>query len=503
MPGYKSSKDLTKEQLEKALDSNLHWNFKPHAGQVEILEAVLNIPYGRGMRRAFVRCGRKFGKSTLATYICYKLALYFPKAHLYLLAPMYKQAKEIYWASGLVPEFLHIDGQQSPFVTGVDNQETRISLYNGSFIKVDGSDNYASQRGWNPFGVVGDEFAEFDPRWLATMTPNLASKNALLLLIGTPPEFPTLADGSEHQYVKLDRRFQREHREGKAFWIHRPSTTNTALFAKPEMVQWLKDEKERLEDDGLGFIYQREYEAKIVQGGQYAIFPQYDPQRHMTAHASLVALIAQDPERYEYYCGADPGTRSIFAVLFIVYDKYTSTPYFLDEMYQKGSYNCTVDVVMPLLLSKVNEIYPHPEKWNFFSDSAAAWFIEEANSRYDIGFSPTIKRVGDKEDGIGLIRDILRTKERFISERCFALGTEIINYATDDKGRIPKTSDHCLDIFRYFLKQAGVVLIDEKEPESPLFTAPSRPGRSYTTSDPDSEFGISELLLTPYAEYIF
>lgn len=448
--------EVTKEDLEYAMWKNLRLCFKPHKGQLPILEAAFLPPFGKGIKRVFIRCGRKFGKSTISTYLSYQRALFFPGSECYLLAPQYKQAKEIYWTSeqsGLVPSFLNLEGQRSPFVTKIDNQDTRVELYNGSFIKVDGSDNFESQRGWNPDQVVGDEFANFYPEWYNVMVPNLASKNGTLVLIGTPPEYPVLQDGTDHQYVQIDREWREKATRGKAFWIHAPSTSNTTIFTKPEMKEWLQEERDSLYGKNLGFIYEREYNAEIVFGGAQAVFPAFAPATHIKPHSDLLADLRG--KKLEYWVGADPAIASCFAVGFLALDRATGTPYWLDELYVTDKALATTDAMAPLIKEKMLELNPDLTDWNLVCDSAASWFIEEAG-RHGLYFMPSHKQTGDKQEGISLLREIFRLRTGIMSDRCQNTKAEFLNYRTTDKGQYIKLHDHEIDLARYILKISGL-----------------------------------------------
>jgi len=404
---------------------------------------------------------------------------------------MYKQAKEIYWASGLLPNFLDIAGEKSPFISKIDQQDTRIEYFNGSFIKVDGSDNYDSARGWKPDFVAGDEFGNFDPRWFEVMVPNLMARNATLFLIGTPPRNPTLPNGQKHQYVQLDDEFQRRQAEGRdVFWYYAPSSVNTKLYGTPEGKRWLEEEEQRLTENNERYVWEREYLAQIVEGGKHAIFPTLDREKHCAPYDQLYEMILKDPNRYSYYCIADPGTKSTFAVLFIAYDSYSATPYLLDTIYETDPFYCSVDSIMPKINSICFKLNPNFDSWTFLADSAAAWWIQETLDRYGVCFIPTNKRLGDKDEGISVIRDILALRSHFIAvPNCNPLVTELVNYATDTKGNYIKENDHLIDDWRYFLSFTRFALNEKAHPSEfkKEFTGNPRPERGYSRSTEEKD----------------
>ena len=201
---------------------SLHKDWRPHRGQLPIINAVFsdNVPY------TFIRCGRKFGKTEVCIYLCWRWALSRPGQGVYYLGPEYKQVKEIVWANQRMQSFA-----SQGWIRDISKDQTRISFINNSFIKVDGSNNYESYRGIDPHFVVLDEFAQHDPRFIEAMWPNLRSNNAPLVMIGTPPAEPYDVQGNPHQYVQYQEEVENWHKEGKGrgFYVHADSFTNDTL----------------------------------------------------------------------------------------------------------------------------------------------------------------------------------------------------------------------------------------------------------------------------------
>lgn len=468
---------LTKEQLVRAIDRNLHVNFRPHSGQVEVLRA-----FDGGYKRFFVRCGRKWGKSTFACYVGHKRGLFLPYQRIYLLAPLYKQAREIYWESGLLPRFLEIENQASPFVSHVDNQETRITFFNGSFIKVDGSDNFNSQRGWNPDLVVADEYAEFDPRWLDVMIPNLAARNGIIFFIGTPPEELVSSDGKAHPYVQMDEEFQESMKVGrKVFWVHRPSWANDRVFGTPEGREWLEEEKARLVRRGEEDVYRREYGAELVKVGARFAFPMFEaePLRHVFPHEELWAEVFSSIEDYEFWVIADPGTRKCFAVGFFAVDREACEIIQLDEIYATDQSENSVGVIYPRIEEAIQEFNPLRSAWSFVYDEAAAWFQNEVASHYsDDPWIPTDKSKMRQESNeakpyLSAIKDGLVEERIKISDRCVRTIAEFRTYKKNAKGIFTKENDHQIDIHRYLQAHLGLSKLKAKR---------SKPGRVFSLS---------------------
>jgi hypothetical protein len=165
-------------QLAKIIgDLNARWT--PHPTQ----QLVLNALFRDLAPVVFNESGRKWGKTDLICYFLWRRALTIPGGH-YYFAPEQKQAKEILWASNRLQTF-----GPAGYIDGKPNEtEMRIWLTNGSFIKVDGSDNFNAYRGIEPHSAVYDEFRDFRPEFHKVMGPNLAPHEAQLLICTTPPE---------------------------------------------------------------------------------------------------------------------------------------------------------------------------------------------------------------------------------------------------------------------------------------------------------------------------
>lgn len=270
-------------RLLRYINLSLHYNFKPHPKQVQIVQACIPAPHGYGIKRVMVPCGRKFGKSSIANYLAHRFATYFKNKRVYLLAPQQKQAREIYWASGEVPNFLKAEGEDNLLELRVREDDMRKEFINGSFLKVDGSDNFDAQRGWNPDVIIADEIKDFDKRWFDVMLPNLVARDAWFIMLGTPPLEPVLPDGSKHFFVEFADEYRELMKEGKAFFTTGSAHDNPSV--KPEV---LAAEIAKLEAKGEHITVRREYYGEIVFGGADSIFPMFSEESHMVEHESLM-----------------------------------------------------------------------------------------------------------------------------------------------------------------------------------------------------------------------
>lgn len=440
------------EKIYLAIQESLYRSFAPYPAQVDLGRAIFEDK----CRLIFVQCGRGWGKSLSAAWLAAKYALENPDSVVYILAPLYKQVKEIYWYPRLMQQFIDDD-----FISRVDKQETYFELRNGSRIKLDGSDNKDSQRGVKPNFVVADEYADFDSGWIDVMLPNVGKVRGQVVFIGTPPEFPKLHDGTDHHYVGLAKQIKRLQKEDKKKGFHIWAPTETNPYYPKDV---LEEEEKRLRGQGEDFVWEREYMAKIVSGAKRVIFPQFHEETHVaSSHEELMSVISANPSRYEYVVTADPGTKACFAVNFIAVDRYTSTPYFIDEIHEEDPALTTGGVMCPRIREKMHEYWPEEDEWFLVADCAAASFIADAAEHHDLIFVPSRKQPGDKQEWLGVLGDVFNNRVGVFSPRCEMTVNEIMNYVRDDRGMPLKKHDHHIDAIRYGLKAVDFTFNEKEE----------------------------------------
>lgn len=414
----------------------LHTRFKPHEGQIDVGSALFNDD----IRSIFVQCGRKWGKTELGMYFLWRWAMTFPGLGCFYVAPELKQGKKIVWED---PRMLNF-GPRS-WVTDINQSETRIRLINGSYLKLDGSDNYEAHRGTRPGIIIYEEYKDHDPRFRNVMRPNLAVFNAPEIFLGTPPdrecEFTATAD--EHKNAK-----------GKLFY-QAPTWQNPGVDK-----QWLWDEKRRLYLRGEGDTWEREYAAKFVPGGSQKIFPMFG-RSFVKPHDEMMSLIKKKMKKLMWCWWADPASTSCFAVLFVAIDPFTKTIYVLDEIYEQDQSLMTVKKIGQRALEKREELWDR--KWRQGYDEQASWFAKEFYDHFEESLEPSHKHLHDKTEGLTLMKDIMLQARLLVSDRCPKFFWEIDNYFKDKNGNIPKKNDHLIDTFRYILGAHNYQLEETKE----------------------------------------
>lgn len=470
--------DLTPDQIERLAyeadiiaDLSLVW--VPHPAQDEAKVAL----FYKGVFVLFLENGRKYGKTEILAYCLFRYAMSVPNSACYYIAPLQKQAREIIWANNrlqdfLVPEVLISTGRtaaghtreeamqigrelKEKYIKTIRDQEMRIIFNNGSFIKLDGSDNYEAYRGVTPSIIIYDEFKDFHPKFHIGMGPNLAAKSAPLMIVGTPPDgtesnaenFVALADD-----CKVDER---------GFY------QNLSSYANPYISRdFLAREKARLYRMGKEDEWLREYMAKRVRSGSKIIFKNFVPPNkdlgettsdHVMDHDALVKEVFGRYKDWEFYASFDPASTSCFAFLFAAVNKYDSRVRVIDEFYERDKGEMSAKKVMRKCLEIMRGYHVLLEDIDMVYDNAAAWFYNEITQDdefEDIALTPCEKDVKTKNDKISLIRTAFDFKLMKFSNKCTNLITEVTEYRTDDKNKVIKENDHGIDDLRYILNAA-------------------------------------------------
>jgi hypothetical protein len=403
----------------------LHAKWKPHPGQVKVFSPL----FKNETKELFIQAGRNFGKTEGISYVLWRFAYSNPRSENYYFAPYMKQAREILWASGRMQNF----GPEE-WITSINNTEMRISFTNGSFIKLDGSDNVDAYRGVKPKGItVFDEFKDFRPEFYTAYDPNRAAHDSPLIIIGTPPD-------RDCQFTEVAEEFKRNPNKR---WFKAPSSDNPHISK-----EWLENKQIEHELKGEEDVWQREYLAEIVKGGANKVFPMMDKIKRFSKQ-ELLSKTYRDRKKLKYYVIADPAAASVFAVLFLCINPYSKEIVILDELYETDQYKMTVEQIGKRILQIRNDIYDGD--WTMVYDEAETWFANEFRNRFSEYWIPSTKSLNDKEHGLSLIKDIILKNRLFIAIECVKLYWELDNYYKDKNGKIPKTNDHLIDCFRYAL----------------------------------------------------
>jgi len=454
--------ELSKEdKLYLQIIDDLHKFWQPHSGQLKVGKSLIN---GKASV-LFVQCGRKWGKTDFAVYLLWRHALLHPGSTCYYITPELSHGREIIWHNSRLQQFARerdsmgriTPGGKEPlrkYIKHISNVDSRVTFKNGSTMKIVGSENWAAANGLTPDFVVYDEFKVFHPQFHNEMNPNRIVRKAPLVIIGTPPK---PGDRNADQY--MDFADECINRDDCSHIL--ASSYDNPFTPKEEIDREIEKLKARGEED----VVQREYFGKVVVGGANAIFPMFSDD-NLSKHSLLIQEIKYDLKKLDWFCVADPGSTTCFAVLFGCINPYTKKLYILDEIYEQRQENTTIRRIFPRIRAKMEEFYPNSsieDDWIKTYDEAAAWFATELLNQYNVYFMPTAKHLNKKDHGLSLIKDQMIHNLVAISDRCVKLAWEIKRYAKNDRGDIPKKDDHLIDCYRYLNASANYNMLEVLE----------------------------------------
>lgn len=463
------------------LFQELNKRWTPHAGQIAAGEHI----FRRGARRLFIENGRKWGKTEFACDVVWRLGNMIQNGQGYYFGAYQKAVREFLWA----PERIQKHGP-AEYVRDIHKTEMRLTFTSGTFVKLDGADEFRGSKGFNPDFVILDEFADYPEDFWFAMSPNFMSKDTIVVIISSPPWELESEPGQPVLFCRIadlwKKRMNEAIKAGKRprqVYINAPSRENPHLPAG-----YLEEEREDLIAMGLEDVWQREYEAKRVLGGGKRVIPTFDRNIHMHPHDEVMARIEKDRQQLLWFNVSDPGNSTVFATLFMAVNPYTKEVYFLDEDYEKSEENTTEHILWPRFKEKEDELYPSEEEERFTRvyDEEAKWWAVGVNNDFGVAYIPTEKATNSREFGLSLLRSIFRYKKAFVSDRCHWFIWELENWRKDKRGQIPKINDHLIDCARYGLHAADYFLTRE-EMDKPLPVHPREQRRQIAASDPHQE----------------
>lgn len=430
------------------LHQHLHaHNRFPHEGQFPFIKAHFS-----GTKKIIqAQCGRSAGKTESDLYIAWREAATKPGSEIYIILPEIDQAKRVYWTSNRLQGY----GPRQLLLGEPQKSDLLIRFQNGSYIALGGAKNYESLRGIKPNLVFGDEFQghckEF---YTEVMEPNLAGKNCKFIITGTPPK-------EDCFYVEFWHEHQEAIRAGDTsrFYIELPTWVNPT-----QDYDWLMKKKAELIRNGDEKVWLREYEGKLIFGGQDAVFPRWDEKKHVHSHDVILKSLEYDKNKLRWATAFDPGTDSCFAVLFCCYNPYTAQFFILDEIYETERKQTE-----PLSMwDRAREIQKrlYDGNWINIYDNREAWFAQLIQKNRNFNLIPCDKHSRKIDVDVGIMKEMMAGENcLFVSDKCKNFAYEVVNFITDDKGKYSKKRDHLLDDWRYILRYLNYRFIEKvKEP---------------------------------------
>lgn len=399
--------------------------------------------------------GRNSGKTEVIIYIATVAALLNENWWIMIVCPQYKQGKKIYWHKKRLQKYA-----PQEYVQMTHEADMKVEFKNGSIITVEGCENYENLRGAKPNLVIYDEFQLHSEEFhVEVMQPNLVERTSSLLVFGTPPKQRSA------YYVT----FREEHLS-----LIKKGDTERSYYEFSSYVnpannkEELDKRKVQLYASGNEIIWLREYEGKLVFGGEDAVFSPWN-EKLIKPHAVLMSALENDKQKLKWYTVCDPGTTTCFAILFIAYNPHTQQIFVLDEIYEKDRNRIDARQIWNRLKKKQEELYPnYPHKtWTCIYDEAAAWFQREIQANFKESIIPSNKYsnyAGGEETDISRIKMAMAQENSFnVSNRCYWLIWEIESYMTDEEGRFPDENDHLVDCLKYFMQRSNWKLVEKPE----------------------------------------
>jgi len=430
-----------------------NYHKKPlHEGQI----AVARDYFVRGIRIIMSQWGRNAGKTQGALYLANVAAALNDNFIIYIITPERKQGKEIYWASRRLQDY-----PPPELIESAKESEQRLIYKNGSFVCIEGCENYSAHRGLKPNLVIYDEFQDHSKEFhLEVMAPNLLGKNAALAIFGTPPKARSTF------YVEFRDQLLKQIKSGDVTRsYHQFKTEVNPAIDRDELAKIRRE----LFESGNEVIWYREYEGALAFGGEDIVFPKWSPAKHQRTHLVTMSFLETDKHKLKWFTICDPGTSTCFAVLFIAYNEFTRQVFILDEIYEKDRKRSDSKSMWERILAKEKELFPSaPEKtWKRIYDEAASWFANEIRANYKVGLIPTQKQLNkDEEADISNIKMLMASPGSLhVSERCYWLRWEFESYITDQNGNYVDKNNHLIDCVRYFMRHINWRMLEKVDPE--------------------------------------
>jgi PBSX family phage terminase large subunit len=363
-------------------------------------------------------CGRKFGKTTLASEELGDCAFSRDGRRVIYIAPTLEDARRLLW-DRLKRRFNNpvTKSNDTRLELTIPTQDGgRSTIFLGSWEKVD---NYRGDEfDLEIFDEVQD-YRNFWSGWLEAMRPTLTPRQGSALFMGTPKGF-------NHFYDLFNK--DAKDKDFKSF--HFTSYDNPHI--PPAEIESARSQAN----------FEQEYLAKFTKA-EGLVYKEFSRDRH---------LYDELPQyEFEYVGAVDFGYTNPAAVLHVY---YRAEGFWIDDEWYKRQ-RTDRQIAEYVAANKFKEVFPDPEN---------AGGIEELRTA-GCNVREVIKGKNSVVRGIQKIRELLLQGKLHINRRCLNLIHEFESYAYDDANEDKnqdenplKKNDHALDALRY------AVLM--KEPET-------------------------------------
>lgn len=219
--------------------------------QIPIMKAFDN-----GMKRFCIVQTRRSGKTWLLWRLMIREAVKKKANYLYVFDSE-KQLKESIWEAIDNEGVNFINYVPKELIASIEQGDFRITLKNGSTIRLMLGSNPDSIRGGNPYGIVLDEYATLDPTTIQVLTPILSANKGWMFVTGTPRgdnHFKKLYDSAS---------------KNKRWYTHVVTAAQTGTFTKEELDVFRQDS---IELYGNEAYFQQEYMCSWISPNSGSVF---------------------------------------------------------------------------------------------------------------------------------------------------------------------------------------------------------------------------------------
>lgn len=367
-------------------------------------------------------CGRRFGKSVLATYEMIGKAVGKSGRNIVYISTTYQQSRDIIW--NILKNIVN------PIV--LDTNESRLEVVvatkdgGKSTIRLRGWESLETLRGQTFDFMVLDEVASyrgFLAGWQEILRPTLTDTRGECLFISTPKGF--------NHFYDL---FNLENSDSDYKSFHYSSYDNPFL-----PVDELDKAKTEIPEDRFAQEYLADFRKTFG-----LVYKEFNREKHLFDDESI-----QTVKFNETIAGVDFGFKNPCAVISLRRDSDDNF-WVTNEFYQTGKTDA--EVAEYVSGQKFNKVYPDPE-----SPSG----IKELKD-HGVNVRTVIKGKDSVKNGIDAVRELFKAGRLKIHKKCSNLIWELETYSYPDKKdqhneqeNPIKENDHACDALRYPLMMLG------------------------------------------------
>lgn len=360
-----------------------------------------------------VNCGRRFGKTILATEEMIALGLH-REARIAYIAPTYQQARDIAWEQ-LKKRLRDVKPEIN---------ESRLEI---RFTNLQGTVSTIVLRGWEAIEtlrgqsydfVVLDEVASmryFWEGWQEVIRPTLTDRKGGAMFISTPKGF-------NHFYELYS--MEATDKQFKSF--HFSSYDNPNIPSEE-----IDEAKNQLTEDRFAQEYLADFRKQ-----EGLVYKEFNRVRHLFTDGI-------EPDEAEYVAGVDFGYTNPTCVLSIVKDR-NNVYWVMNEWYKTGKTH--EQVAEYIAQQQYNKVYPDP------ASPEAIKLLEDKH----INVVEVSKGRDSIVTGIQKVRDLFKQNRLRIHDSCTNLIWELETYSyperrdNNNESEVPiKENDHAVDALRY------------------------------------------------------